>query len=246
MAGPTTPTMFTTNQLMTVAPAADNTNGATAANVAVGKTFWGLRTSGGVWGLQTGTGALATYPAPVEKTGQTQCYDAANVLTACPGTPAGQDGALQKGVAWPNPRFTINGNGTVTDNLTGLIWLADASCAAISPATWPVAMANATALASGACGLTDGSTAGQWRVPNVKELQSLIDFAYINPALSNTAGTGQWTTGNPFTNVQSLYWSSSAYVDVPTSAWLVYLVYGSVGNGGKTGALYVWPVRGGQ
>ena len=34
----------------------------------------------------------------------------------------------KKGVAWPNPRFTDNGNGTVTDNLTGLIWLKNANC----------------------------------------------------------------------------------------------------------------------
>ena len=34
----------------------------------------------------------------------------------------GGDGHLQKGVAWPNPRFIDNGDGTVTDNLTGLMW----------------------------------------------------------------------------------------------------------------------------
>ena len=36
---------------------------------------------------------------------------------------AGDDGDLQKGVPWPDPRFTDNGDGTVTDHLTGLIWL---------------------------------------------------------------------------------------------------------------------------
>ena len=51
------------------------------------------------------------------KTGQTTCYA------------TGDDGDLEKGVAWPNPRFTDNGNGTVTDNLTGLIWLKNANCA---------------------------------------------------------------------------------------------------------------------
>src|SRR4030042_1414657 len=50
--------------------------------------------------------------APVPKTGQTNPYG----LT-------GTDGALQKGVAWPTPRFTDNLNGTVTDKLTGLIWM---------------------------------------------------------------------------------------------------------------------------
>ena len=39
------------------------------------------------------------------------------------------DGDLRKGIKWTMPRFVINGDGTVTDNLTGLIWLADANCA---------------------------------------------------------------------------------------------------------------------
>ena len=50
------------------------------------------------------------------KTGQTVSYA------------LGDDGDLQKGVMWPVPRFTDNGSGTVTDNLTGLIWLKDANC----------------------------------------------------------------------------------------------------------------------
>jgi hypothetical protein len=53
-------------------------------------------------------------PAPVPKTGQTPTVP----LDPAPG---GSDGNLQKGVAWPNPRFTDNGNGTVTDNLTNLV-----------------------------------------------------------------------------------------------------------------------------
>jgi len=54
--------------------------------------------------------------APVEKTGQTTYYE------------PGDDGDLKKGVVWPNPRFTDNEDGTVTDNLTGLIWLKNANC----------------------------------------------------------------------------------------------------------------------
>lgn len=58
--------------------------------------------------------AMRAKYAPVPKTGQTQSYT------------AGDDGDLQKGVAWPTPRFAGNGNGTVTDKLTGLIWLKNA------------------------------------------------------------------------------------------------------------------------
>jgi Protein of unknown function (DUF1566). len=113
--------------------------------------------------------------------------------------PEGSDGDLQKGVPFPNPRFTDNDDGTVTDNLTGLIWLQDASCdeevGGKAPSDekleWLDALAWSNNLADGACGLSDDSEAGNWRLPNIKELQSLVDFAYANPALPNTAGTGQ-------------------------------------------------------
>jgi Protein of unknown function (DUF1566) len=182
-------------------------------------------------------------PAPVARTGQTTCYDLAGVVIACGGT--GQDGDLLKGAVWPNPRFTDKGNGTVTDNLTGLVWLKNANCATINPATWSNALVNANTLASGACGLTDGSVAGDWRLPNLEELQSLIDYNYSNVALSNAAGTGQWAEGNAFSGVQQQqYWSSTTYPYSPLSAWYVHLYYGWVGAFQKNQAYYVWPVRG--
>jgi hypothetical protein len=58
------------------------------------------------------------------ETGQTTCYDTEGDVIPCAGT--GQDGDIQAGVAWPDPRFRDNGDGTVTDNLTGLMWLKDA------------------------------------------------------------------------------------------------------------------------
>ncbi len=171
--------------------------------------------------------------APVEKTGQIMSYA------------VGDDGALRKGVAWPNPRFTDNTNGTVKDNLTRLIWLKNAN--AFGYRTWEQALSDANTLASGSAGLTDGSEAGDWRLPNVKELQSLIDFAYTGPALSSASGTSQWSAGNPFSGVQSgIYWSSTTDSGNTTDAWYVNLANGDVANDGKTGATYVWPVRAGQ
>jgi hypothetical protein len=153
------------------------------------------------------------------------------------------DGALQKGVAWPNPRFTDNGNGTVTDNLTGLIWLKNANC--FGAQIWSQALADAYGLANQSCGLSDGSVAGDWRLPNVKELYSLIDLQYTIPALSNTVGTGQWTQGNPFTNVESnYYWSSDARIDMPW-AYIVNLYDGRLWDYSQTDQYWVWPVRGG-
>ena len=122
----------------------------------------------------------ASAPAPVEKTGQTTCYDRFGMAIGCPGT--GQDGDLQKGVAWPNPRFTDNSDGTVTDNLTGLIWLKNASCFGFR--AWETALSDANTLNSGECGLSDGTVEGEWRLPNMKELNSLIDCSVIDSGIT--------------------------------------------------------------
>ena len=181
-------------------------------------------------------------PTRVPKTGQTTTYRDHD------------DGYLEKGVAWPPTRFTDNSDGTVTDNLTGLIWLKNANCAVLAK-NWNTAVDYCAALydgctncfGTGDCGLSDDSEAGAWRLPNVKELQSLIDFGWYNPALSDAAGTAKWTDGDAFTDVQSAsYWSSTTIAGDTTYAWYVYLYYGHVGYDYKTVAHYVWPVRGGQ
>lgn len=219
-AGPGTPTMYTLNEIMAKAPAANDANGAITGDVANGKTFWGLNVTGGEWGLQTGTAAAARVP----KTGQTTKYADRD------------DGDLEKGVAWPSPRFTDNLDGTVTDNLTGLIWLKNANCS--GKQTWANALVSANTLNSGECGLSDGSAEGDWRLPNVQELHSLIDFSQYNPALPS---------GHPFSSIQSdSYWSSTTCASATNNAWRALLTYGSVNGDLKTTTYYVWPVRGGQ
>jgi hypothetical protein len=86
----------------------------------------------------------------VEVTGQTTCYDSAGGVISC--TDTGQDGDIQAGVPFPSPRFTDNGDGTVTDKLTKLIWLQNASCADLDPGgrgfvTWQQALDAANNLA---------------------------------------------------------------------------------------------------
>jgi hypothetical protein len=142
-------------------------------------------------------GPVSGAPAPVPQTGQTLSYA------------EGDDGDLQAGVPFPSPRFTDHGNGTVTDNLTGLIWLKNANCFGAMP--WAQALTVTNTLAHGTCGLADGSGGGDWRLPNVRELLSLIDYRFYHPALSNAAGTAQWTEDDPFLGVQSsdIYWTST-------------------------------------
>jgi hypothetical protein len=160
--------------------------------------------------------------------------------------PAGSDGALQKGLVWPSPRFTDNANGTVTDNLTGLIWLKDANCTnffsgdntGLNNRNWANALTAANLLGNGSCGLTDGSTGGNWRLPNVREMQSLIDYGRSYPPLPSL---------NPFTGVQSdFYWSGTTFAGLTSLAWAVSLSSGYMFFESKTDSHYVWPVRGGQ
>jgi hypothetical protein len=175
--------------------------------------------------------------APVEDTGQKLCWDQAGNSVSCPLT--FQDGDSQAGVDWPSPRFSSNLDGTITDNLTGLIWLQDAEC--FGQKTWQGALDAVVGLALGlqAC---QNYPAGQinlaWRLPNIKELQSLIDDGQWNPALP---------VGHLFIDVQSWwYWTSSSYVASPFAAWAVTFTDGSFTNPLKDNTIWVLPVRGGQ
>ncbi len=211
------------------------TGDAAAADVLTGKTF---SNASAAW--VSGTRP----PAPVPRTGQTS-------TAPLNSPPTGSDGALQKGVTWPTTRFTDNNNGTVTDNLTGLIWLKNANCTDTvgginknvtdieGKLSWLSALTWCNNLAATSCGLTDGSTAGQWRLPNRFELESLLDLSKDRPPLP---------AEHPFNNVKSdYYWSSTSEVLIATSyAWYVSMASGLVRSAVKTDTNYVWPVRAGQ
>lgn len=189
------------------------------------------------------------------KTGQIVCYDEVGAVIACSGT--GQDGDKRAGIAWPSPRFIDNKDGTVVDNLTGLIWLKDANCTEAAGGitraggmlNWPSALTWSNNLASGKCGLSDNSVPGDWRLPNINELRSLIDYSRHDPALTN---------GHTFSNVQSnWYWSSTSNPVYTGGAYTVSMgrgsihvvnkLYGARGSsrvGNKAGDSFgVWPVR---
>lgn len=211
---------------------------AAAPDVLKGKTF----SNAGQIGI-SGTRP----PLTIAKSGQTQCFDTGGQEIECAGT--GQDGETQRGLA-TGQRFTGNSDGTVTDNLTGLIWLRDGNCTEFYPGDatgqntrlWQEALDSAALLSSGYCGLSDGSAAGDWRIPNVKELLSLIDHDQYAPALP---------PGHPFTNIITDYYTeyasstSWAYDGNRTRAWSMYFLIGWVDWAHKaTMKLGVLPVRG--
>lgn len=210
-----------------------------AANgLSVGRAdAWGLLRT--VINLSSGSGTVVT-------TGDFTAYDGSVARVSLPRTgqtasfAAGDDGADQRGSAWPASRFVDNGDGTVSDRLTGLVWLKDAGC--LGSAHWPDAVAAARALAAGQCGLSDHSAAGQWRLPNIVELESLVDVSQGAPALP---------AGHPFTNVGDSYWSSTTYRGLDTEAWVLRYTDGRyindlVNNLKATGMQAVWAVRDGS
>ena len=112
--------------------------------------------------IDPGSTQPITYP--VVDTSQSQCYDNANepMTPPSPGDPLyGQD-AQYSGI---QPSYTDNGDGTVTDNVTGLMWQKDPGS---TKHTWDDAMAGASSF--NLAGYTD------WRLPTIKELYSLINF----------------------------------------------------------------------
>jgi len=176
----------------------------------------------------------STGPAKVWKTGQTDCYDVSGAIAPCAGT--GQDGEYQAGEPLPDTRFVDNADGTVTDNLTGLIWLKNMDCFGWS--VWSDALTDANGLAHGACGLTDGSEAGDWRLPNSLESISLTDFSQTGPML---------TAGHPFINfTNKSQWTSTNYLSLPVRSFYLSVSTGSYGYIDKSfEELFIaWPVRG--
>lgn len=110
--------------------------------------------------------------------------------------------------------FTDNGNGTVTDNLTNLIWQKAPFADSI---TWEQALGYADTL--NLAGATD------WRLPNIKEMQSINDESIINPSVS--------TTYFPSIGVKK-YWSSTTLPNQTAKAWYLDTHFGITTYANKT------------
>jgi len=150
------------------------------------------------------------------------------------------DGKLHKGAAWPKPRFTDNNDETMTDNLTGLMWSKDARNPGPSQCTpgqnkeWKGALSHVACLnANKYLGYKD------WRLPNVNELDSLINDDQANSTI--------WLAAQGFRNVMvAFYWSSTTDKRRPNMAWVTVMYSGNVFTREKQSPKYpVWPVRGG-
>lgn len=167
-----------------------------------------------LWPVRGGQG---TVTAALPKTGQTTGYA------------TGDDGGLEKGVAWPSPRFSISGD-CVTDSLTGLMWV---SAPGIINLQWREALDYTNDFFL--CGYTD------WRLPNRREIRSLMNYGESDPAA--------WLNTQGFSTVrQDYYWTSTTYAantDEPI-AWSLYMGEGTMDSDYKWYYKFVWPVRSGQ
>ena len=125
----------------------------------------------------------------------------------------------------PN-HFINNGNGTSTDIVTGLMWKQVATTDSI---TWEQALIDAEGLSY--AGYND------WRMPNIKELQSINDETLINPSVNTNFFT---LTG------AKRYWSSTTLPNQTTKAWYFDTQFGITTYAFKTSRQYLLYVRGGN
>jgi hypothetical protein len=150
------------------------------------------------------------------KTGQTTVYW------------AGDDGTYQKGKSL---NYTDNGNGTVTDKVTGLMWAKDydgAGCNFGNQTDWYNAIGWANGLTF--AGYPD------WRLPNRRELESLVEVGRYNPSIHPPY----------FSASLDHYWSSTTYDISTAGAWYVEFRAGVVATEGKSDLCSVRAVRGGE
>lgn len=177
-------------------------------------------------------------------TGQTTCWDSGGSVISCAGT--GQDGELLAGAALA---YVDNGDGTISDLRTGLMWEKFSDDGSIHDKdniyTWADAFAVKVATLNsggGFVGYTD------WRVPNIRELESIVNRGTHTPSISgpfHTSCSASCTVTTCSCTQSDLHFSSSSGVGGPTSAWGVNFGSGSVLAEPKANTNRVRAVRGG-
>ncbi len=138
-------------------------------------------------------------------------------------------------------RFVNCGNGTVTDTVSGLIWLFDADCLSGDYAS---ANGEAALLSDGQCGLTDNSLPGDWRLATRAEWEAILDPACAAPRIAGNGQTGSCYVDDPWASgVQSTYWSSSTDTTNTIGAWRASLTLGTAASASKAVNHFGWAVR---
>ncbi len=134
-------------------------------------------------------------------------------------------------VSFTSAALVDNGDGTVSDTETGLMWQQGEG----GLMNWQSALAYCENLPL--AGYDD------WRLPDRNELESLIDYDYYNPAIYNHNING---SGKYFPGGLSSCWSSTTNASYPGGAWRVSFRSGVVDYSGQSGSYYVRAVRSGQ
>lgn len=174
-----------------------------------------------VWPVRNGP---VNGPAPVSQTGQTTSFRSSD------------DGNLQSGEPWPTPRFIDKGDGTVTDRLTGLEWVKEHG-------NIPLNTAKPWTAAVDFCDTLSFATHSDWRLPSIKELESLMNY-----------GAGSWgntlygwfnSSETPFSIYIDKFWSSTTAADSTGNAWWLNVERGQKGELSKVAYGLIWPVRDG-
>lgn len=160
-------------------------------------------------------------------------------------------------------RYCDGGNGTVTDTVTGLIWTKEVNC--IRHGTWADVNTAVKQLGAGACGLKDGSTPGDWRLPTKAEWEATVEWGVTQgctgkwgPALSDLSGRQCMSDGHgfftPFVGITTIpspllysplaFWSNqSDQANPENAASFVELSNGGLAFWLKTSSMRAWAVR---
>jgi hypothetical protein len=187
------------------------------------------------------SGCVKFHPA----TGQTTCWNPAGAVIPCAGT--GQDGDVRAGAPLA---YTDNGDGTITDDNTGLVWEKLADDGSIHDRDDVYAWADAFAVKIAALN-TVPCFAGHcdWRVPNLRELtslQNLGSYPSVSADFDTACALGCTVLTCSCTNTTQSYWSSSTVARSPAQAWDAGFGVGLRTRAfGKSTAFCVRAVRGG-
>jgi len=189
-----------------------------------------FRSSSGMWAVRGVTriyyGTFGDLAIPGKQcrlpvTGQTTSYQ------------PGDDGAYQSGAGFNFEKLDIGGDSVTIDHNTGLMWASDGSAAGgnwLQQTGWSAAISYCDSLVFAGY--------GDWRLPNAKELQSIVDFGTQFPSVSTTAFP---STANTF------YWSSTTRYNYTSDAGAVSFSNGQFDYKSKTSDYhYLRAVRGGQ